>query len=508
MTPPLRLPPGHTPAPDALIPPDSTGVGRAFICAGLALALFLHAPARADLAPSNSSPSTSPTPVLSPIPTPTGIRWHPDSGRVDARIPGWPLSRVLARLGRATGWIVYVEPGTDRSIRTTFPPLHASDAIPRLLGGLSYTLLPGPGGAQRLLVFQTSEGSATLAIGSEHADRIPDELIVALKKGGRSKADELAAQLGATIAGRSDKLGLLKLKFSSEEAAAAALQSLESNPDVASAEYNLRFDNPGPAGAYDAARNNSPELTLRARVVGDKDRLIVGLIDTAVQSLGPAYDAFVLPQITVGTGEASSTSLLHGSAMAGTILQGHAWTSTDAAGSPLRILPVDVYGASESSSTFEVALGVKRAIDAGATILNLSLGTSEDSPYLHTLIRDITAQGALVFAAPGNQPVTTPSFPAAYPEVVAVTAADRSGKLAPYANRGAFVDAMAPGASVVPYDGRRWLINGTSVATAYASGVAAGLVGQPGMTPAKVIEDIRRNLPAPAGLGAGGNAVP
>jgi len=46
---------------------------------------------------------------------------------------------------------------------------------------------------------------------------------------------------------------------------------------------------------------------------------------------------------------------------------------------------------------------------------------------------------------PANEPVTTPTYPAAYPGVVAVTATDSTGQIASYANRGSFVDLAISG---------------------------------------------------------------
>ena len=49
---------------------------------------------------------------------------------------------------------------------------------------------------------------------------------------------------------------------------------------------------------------------------------------------------------------------------------------------------------------------------------------------------------------PPDEPSTIPVYPAAYPDVVAVTAGDKKGNIAPYANRGSFVDVVAPGVSL------------------------------------------------------------
>ena len=90
---------------------------------------------------------------------------------------------------------------------------------------------------------------------------------------------------------------------------------------------------------------------------------------------------------------------------------------------PRQILPVDVYGAERHTTTsWDVALGIQAAVDNGATVLNLSLGGPGDSSVLDSVIQQAIAAGIPVYAAAGNQPVSTPTYPAATPGVIAVTA--------------------------------------------------------------------------------------
>jgi hypothetical protein len=84
-------------------------------------------------------------------------------------------------------------------------------------------------------------------------------------------------------------------------------------------------------------------------------------------------------------------------------------------------------------------------------------------------------------------------YPAAYPEVLAVTAGNR-GQLAPYANRGQFIDVMAPGSSYVQYGGMNYVVSGTSPAAAYVSGIAGALRGLPGYTTEAIRAKIENQL--------------
>jgi subtilisin family serine protease len=85
-------------------------------------------------------------------------------------------------------------------------------------------------------------------------------------------------------------------------------------------------------------------------------------------------------------------------------------------------------------------------------------------------------------------------YPAAYPEVLAVSAGNRQGEFAPYANRGPFVDLVLPGSGIVPYGGDSWLVTGTSTATAYASGAAAGLWKPEMGAPANLVPTMLKNF--------------
>ena len=106
----------------------------------------------------------------------------------------------------------------------------------------------------------------------------------------------------------------------------------------------------------------------------------------------------------------------------------------------------------------------------------MSLGSGGDSSVLDDVVKQAIADGIMVFAAAGNQPVASATYPAAIPGVNAVTAT-QNGQIAPYADYGNFVSMALPGANVVYYNGQAYVYQGTSVSTALATGVAAGTKG-------------------------------
>ncbi|MGB9603776.1 MAG: S8 family serine peptidase, partial [Limisphaerales bacterium] len=84
-----------------------------------------------------------------------------------------------------------------------------------------------------------------------------------------------------------------------------------------------------------------------------------------------------------------------------------------------------------------------------------------------------------------------------YPEVIAVTAGDRRGNIAQYANDGDFVDIVAPGTSIITFRGQAYLVSGTSASTAFASGLAAGLALEHGTSMENIEKILRQTLAIP-----------
>ena len=427
------------------------------------------------------------------------LNWNTNNNRVTADITSVPLLRLLEVVSQLTGWHVYVESNATRNVSVKFKDLPAGDALRSLLGNLNFALVPQTDSRSRLYVFQSSQRNATLLVRPSSLDGksvstnpIPNELQIKLKAG--RKIENLDCLGDAKIVGRIDGLNTYRIRFSDEAATRRARECLENNPDVESVDSNFSMDRPQSAQSLDLA---AADFNLKAKDPSGDCNPIIALIDTGVNvnSLAQNVQPFFMPSVSVmdnKSGAGDSQELTHGPAMAETIL--HALQSTSSGSSSARILSVDVYGNQPTTTTFDVTQGIYRAINSGANIINLSLGSPGDSSILHNLIKQASGQGIVFFGAAGNEPVTTPTYPAAYPEVIAVTAGDRNGDVASYANRGSFVDLMTPGSSVVPFNGQSYLVNGTSASTAYASGIAAGLAGNSGDCPPGVIAKMRSQL--------------
>jgi subtilisin family serine protease len=100
-------------------------------------------------------------------------------------------------------------------------------------------------------------------------------------------------------------------------------------------------------------------------------------------------------------------------------------------------------------------------------------------PMLALAMKNAREKGIVLIAAAGNAgPKSPPLYPAADPNVIAVTATDSSDKLFEGANRGPQVALAAPGVDILaPAPNSAYqLTTGTSVASAHVSGVAALLI--------------------------------
>lgn len=396
--------------------------------------------------------------------------WHKAASRVDADIHGELLWPLLEDIAHQTGWHILVEPGTARIASTKFQDLPPDEALRMLLGNLNFAFVPQTNGVDFLYVFTTRRENATRHVDATNAPpkRVANELIVKLKPG--TDIDALAKLLGAKITGRNDKLGIYRLLFENADSTDAALGKLKNNSDVAAVDYNYIYDTPPSPQALANAPVGPVSLTLNPP--DDSGKIIVGLIDTPVQKLDGSLNDFLLKQISVtGDTYATGNDPTHGTAMAEAILRAIAQASGGSTSA--QILPVNVYSSGESTTSWDLALGILAAVDAGANPINLSLGGTGDSTVVSSIIQQGEAKGIVFFAAAGNQPVNTPTYPAADPGVMAVTAT-QGGQIAPYANFGSFVELAFPGGVVIYLGGTAYLVQGTSVSTATATGVAVG----------------------------------
>ena len=134
---------------------------------------------------------------------------------------------------------------------------------------------------------------------------------------------------------------------------------------------------------------------------------------------------------------------------------------------------------------YDIDIGVKRAIDLGAKVLNMSFGTAASSlepgdPKPHTdIVKYGVARGCVMVAASGNSGKQEEFYPAAHQGVIAVGAVDKTGTPCSFSTRGPHVALSSPGEDIVSANLRGYAkASGTSFATPYVTATAALLVSR------------------------------
>lgn len=146
-----------------------------------------------------------------------------------------------------------------------------------------------------------------------------------------------------------------------------------------------------------------------------------------------------------------------------------------------RMVKISTGAVTGSGTASDIAFGIRYAADNGAHIINLSLGGYNNTFVERDAVAYAIGKGCSVVAAMGNDNTATPSYPAAYPDVVAVGAIDQSEKRANPAthgwgsNTGPHIDVVAPGVNILStvWNDTYSYKSGTSMATPHVSGVAA-----------------------------------
>ncbi len=168
----------------------------------------------------------------------------------------------------------------------------------------------------------------------------------------------------------------------------------------------------------------------------------------------------------------------HGTSMA-SLIGGRSYPAEGVAPG-VELLDVWVADARGLSNTALVAEGIMTAVDKGAQVINISLGSFGSSLMLQNAVQYAVNRGVVIVAAAGNEQLNQLAFPAAYPGVISVGAVDAQRKQAYFSNSGKGLTLAAPGVGIVSaYPGGQVVVgSGTSQATAITTGAVATLLGR------------------------------
>ncbi|MFC5467124.1 S8 family peptidase [Cohnella suwonensis] len=229
---------------------------------------------------------------------------------------------------------------------------------------------------------------------------------------------------------------------------------------------------------------------------GSKD-VVVAVLDTGVQSDHPDLKERIVEGVNIVDPSAPpEDDVGHGTHVAGIIaaeinnnegVAGMTWYT--------KIMPVKVLDSTGAGSTYSVAEGILWATDHGAQVINMSLGNYAEAEFLHDALKYAYERGVVIVAASGNDNTDRPGYPAAYAEVIGVSATDADETRAEYSNYGDYIDVAAPGTSIPStYPGSQYAaLSGTSMASPHVAALASLVKSaKPSLTNAQIAELLRR----------------
>jgi hypothetical protein len=342
----------------------------------------------------------------------------------------------------------------------------------------------GPGGAR---------GPAVVIPADDERRYVPDEVLVSFAANVPPRAIVTLAQEHRLALLGVHRLPLIstslyRFRITDRRAVPAVLGRLQRDGRVGSAQpnylYTLQADTEKSAAGDPAQYMVGKLHVAQAHAIATGRQVLVALIDSAVDTGHPDLAGLFAGQFDAGRGAQEPHE--HGTAMASAIAaHGRLLGVAPAA----RLLPVRAFEgatASAQGTTTRILDGLQWVSDSAARVVNMSF-TGPADPKLHEMIAALRQKGVVSIAAAGNNgPQAAPAFPAAYPEVIAVTATDLDDRLLPVANHGNYVAVAAPGVDILvaaPHASYTFT-TGTSVAAAHVSGIAALLIEHdPGLTP-------------------------
>lgn len=163
----------------------------------------------------------------------------------------------------------------------------------------------------------------------------------------------------------------------------------------------------------------------------------------------------------------------HGTAVASLIAGADA--SAPGVAPAAELISIRISDESGQADSFAMAAGILAAVDAGADLINISMGTSVDNPLIAEAVLYARDHGSLIVASSGNSEQSDATYPAAYPSVISVGAVDARGEHLDFSNYGSYLSVTAPGYALnAAWPGNRYKrISGTSASAPIVTGAIA-----------------------------------
>jgi len=130
-----------------------------------------------------------------------------------------------------------------------------------------------------------------------------------------------------------------------------------------------------------------------------------------------------------------------------------------------KIIPIQSLNDDGTGNTFTVSSGIYHAVNNGAKVISLSLGSTSSDSFLEGAINYAISNNVIVVAAAGNESCNCINYPANYSSVIAVGSSDSGDVRSSFSNFGNNLDVVAPGSGGV----RAAILNSSNQTSLYTS---------------------------------------
>jgi hypothetical protein len=298
-----------------------------------------------------------------------------------------------------------------------------------------------------------------------------------------------------------------------EDKAEKVLEALGHNPQIEFAERDFIAEAVlTPNDTYYASYQwHLPKISAPAAwdITTGNSSPVIAVVDTGVNASHPDLNGKIIAGYDYANNDSDPTDDAgHGTEVSGTAAAlGNNGIGVAGVAFANRVLAVKVLSSSGSGSYSAIVNGITYAADHGARIINLSLGGTSSSSSLQSAIDYAWNKNIVIVAAAGNAGTSTPQYPAACRNVVAVSATDSNDALASFSSYGSNVALAAPGVNIATtsMDGGYASVAGTSFSSPIVSGVVALMSSvNPQLSNAQLVDLLKKNTDD---LGAAGYDV-
>jgi thermitase len=341
----------------------------------------------------------------------------------------------------------------------------------------------------------------TLGSSDGNSNYIGDELLVQPKAGvPDEKLSEIFRGAGAFVTGEIPQIRVKQIKVPAH-ALETVKTALARNPHINFAENNFLASASGtPNDSYYPSQWHLSKIYAPEGWdinTGSND-VPIAIIDSGVDPTHPDLSSKLLPGYNFLRDNADTHDVLgHGTAVAGsaaassnnyTGVTGVAWNNP--------IVPLVVLNSNNYAAYSDIASAIIYAADRGIKVINISIGGSGSSSTLQNAVNYSWNKGAVIFASAMNNASSTPYYPAACNNVVAVSATTKDDTLASFSSYGDWVDISAPGVSIYTTNngGSYGSWSGTSFSSPISAGLAALIMSaNPSLTNQQAVDIIKNN---------------